>query len=74
LLKNLKTRGNYQVKSKREFFSSESNSLGHLGGQMDLSFLGNVNWEVVAQLSMLAAVVLAGPIVIFALAALKGDL
>ncbi|HEY9893235.1 MAG TPA: photosystem II reaction center protein Ycf12 [Candidatus Sericytochromatia bacterium] len=41
---------------------------------MDLSFLGNINWEVVAQLTMLAAVVLAGPIVIFALAALKGDL
>ncbi|MBD1810003.1 MAG: photosystem II reaction center protein Ycf12 [Symplocastrum torsivum CPER-KK1] len=41
---------------------------------MDLSFLNNVNWEVIAQLTMLAAVVLSGPIVIFALAALKGDL
>jgi len=41
---------------------------------MDLSFLGNVNWERVAQLTMLAAVVLSGPIVIFTLAALKGDL
>ncbi len=44
---------------------------------MDLSFLnflGNVNWEVIAQLTMLAAIVLAGPIVIFALAARGGDL
>jgi hypothetical protein len=39
-----------------------------------MDFLSNVNWEVIAQLTMLAAVVLAGPIVIFALAALKGDL
>lgn len=44
---------------------------------MDFSFLnalGNINWEVIAQLTMLAAIVLAGPAVIFALAALKGDL
>ncbi|HEY9675167.1 MAG TPA: photosystem II reaction center protein Ycf12 [Waterburya sp.] len=41
---------------------------------MSLSFLGNINWEVIAQLTMLAAVVLAGPAVIFALAAFKGDL
>jgi hypothetical protein len=41
---------------------------------MDFSFLGNINWEVIAQLIMLASVVIAGPLVIFALAALKGDL
>jgi hypothetical protein len=41
---------------------------------MDLSFLGNINWEVIAQLTMLAAVVIAGPLVIFALAAFGGDL
>lgn len=41
---------------------------------MDLSFLNSINWEVIAQLTMLAMIVLAGPIVIFALAALKGDL
>jgi len=46
--------------------------LGLLG--IDLSFLNSINWEVIAQLTMLAAIVLAGPIVIFALAALKGDL
>ncbi|HEY9637645.1 MAG TPA: photosystem II reaction center protein Ycf12 [Coleofasciculaceae cyanobacterium] len=46
--------------------------LGLLG--IDLSFLNSINWEVIAQLSMLAAIVLAGPAVIFALAALKGDL
>jgi hypothetical protein len=36
--------------------------------------LANINWEVIAQLTMLAGVVIAGPLVIFALAALKGDL
>lgn len=41
---------------------------------MDLSFLGNINWEVIAQLTMLFAIVIAGPAVIFALAAFKGDL
>ncbi|HAG79719.1 MAG TPA: photosystem II reaction center protein Ycf12 [Cyanobacteria bacterium UBA11162] len=44
---------------------------------MDLSFLnflGNINWEVIAQLTMLAAIVIAGPAVIFLLAAFKGDL
>ncbi len=46
--------------------------LGLLG--IDLSFLNGINWEVIAQLTMLAAIVLAGPAVIFALAALKGDL
>jgi hypothetical protein len=46
--------------------------LGLLG--IDLGFLNSINWEVIAQLSMLAAIVLAGPAVIFALAALKGDL
>jgi len=39
-----------------------------------MSFLGNINWEVIAQLTMLAMIVIAGPVVIFALAALKGDL
>ncbi|NES19599.1 MAG: photosystem II reaction center protein Ycf12 [Symploca sp. SIO3E6] len=39
-----------------------------------LGFLGSINWELLAQLTMLALVVLAGPVVIFALAALKGDL
>jgi hypothetical protein len=50
--------------------------LGFLG--IDLSFIGNffgsINWELLAQLTMLALVVIAGPVVIFALAALKGDL
>jgi hypothetical protein len=41
---------------------------------MDLSVLNSINWEVIAQLTMLAGVVIAGPLVIFALAALKGDL
>ena len=46
--------------------------LGFLG--LDFSFLGNINWEVIAQLTMLAAIVIAGPVVIFLLAAFKGDL
>ncbi|NEP57954.1 MAG: photosystem II reaction center protein Ycf12 [Symploca sp. SIO2G7] len=46
--------------------------LGFLG--IDLGFFGSINWELIAQLTMLALVVIAGPVVIFALAALKGDL
>ncbi|MEQ9355341.1 MAG: photosystem II reaction center protein Ycf12 [Coleofasciculus chthonoplastes F3-SA18-01] len=41
---------------------------------MDLSFIGNINWELIAQLSVLAAIVIAGPVVVFLLAAFKGDL
>ena len=41
---------------------------------IDLGFIGSINWELIAQLTMLALVVIAGPVVIFALAALKGDL
>jgi len=41
---------------------------------MDLSFIGNINWELIAQLTVLAAIVIAGPVVIFVLAAFKGDL
>ncbi|MEQ8539670.1 MAG: photosystem II reaction center protein Ycf12 [Coleofasciculus sp. D1-CHI-01] len=41
---------------------------------MDLSFIGNINWELIAQLSVLAAIVIAGPVVIFLLAAFRGDL
>ncbi|MGB7442505.1 MAG: photosystem II reaction center protein Ycf12 [Coleofasciculaceae cyanobacterium] len=43
--------------------------MGFLG-----NILGGINWEVIAQLTMLAMIVIAGPVVIFALAALKGDL
>jgi hypothetical protein len=46
-----------------------------------MEFIGNffgaiaaINWEVIAQLIMLAAVVIAGPAVIFLLAARGGDL
>ncbi len=38
------------------------------------SNLGNVNFEVIAQLTVLALIVLAGPIVIVLLAANGGDL
>ena len=36
--------------------------------------LGNVNWEAIVQLTMLAAIMLAGPVVIFLLAARGGDM
>ncbi|MBD2020756.1 photosystem II reaction center protein Ycf12 [Leptolyngbya sp. FACHB-36] len=36
--------------------------------------LGNVNWEAIVQLTMLAAIMLSGPVVIFLLAARGGDM
>jgi Photosystem II complex subunit Ycf12 len=36
--------------------------------------LGGVNWEAIIQLSMVAAIMISGPIVIFLLAARGGDL
>lgn len=37
-------------------------------------FVGGINWEVIAQLTMVAAVMISGPVVIFLLAARGGDL
>jgi Photosystem II complex subunit Ycf12 len=34
----------------------------------------NINWEVIAQLSMVAMIMIAGPVVVFLLAALRGNL
>jgi Photosystem II complex subunit Ycf12 len=39
-----------------------------------MEFLSNINFEAIAQLTLLAAIVLAGPIVIFLLFARGGDL
>ncbi len=39
-----------------------------------MEFLSNINFEIIAQLSMLAAVVIAGPVVIFLLAFRNGNL
>ncbi|MCY7322323.1 MAG: photosystem II reaction center protein Ycf12 [Phormidesmis sp. CAN_BIN36] len=39
-----------------------------------MEFLNNINFEAIAQLSMLAAIVISGPVVIFLLALGKGDL
>lgn len=39
-----------------------------------LSGLSSINWEVIAQLTMLALIVIAGPVVIFLLYALRGNL
>ncbi|HEY9616484.1 MAG TPA: photosystem II reaction center protein Ycf12 [Microcoleaceae cyanobacterium] len=36
--------------------------------------VGGINWEAIVQLTMLAAIVIAGPVVIFLLAARGGDL
>jgi Photosystem II complex subunit Ycf12 len=38
------------------------------------SFLGSINFELIAQLTMLAFIVIAGPVIIFLLAARGGDL
>ncbi|MBF2098062.1 MAG: photosystem II reaction center protein Ycf12 [Gloeomargaritaceae cyanobacterium C42_A2020_066] len=38
------------------------------------NFVGSVNWEVLAQLVLIGMVVLAGPVVIFLLAARQGNL
>jgi Photosystem II complex subunit Ycf12 len=35
---------------------------------------GSINWEVVAQLSMVGLIMVAGPVVIFVLAALRGNM
>lgn len=47
-----------------------------LGGKMGFitDIFGGINWEAIAQLTMLAAIVIAGPVVIFLLAARGGDL
>lgn len=39
-----------------------------------MELLSNVNWEAMIQLTMLAFIVIAGPVVIFLLAARGGDL
>jgi hypothetical protein len=39
-----------------------------------LANLGNLNWEVIFQLTFVALIVLAGPAVIFVLAFRNGDL
>ncbi|NJO40443.1 MAG: photosystem II reaction center protein Ycf12 [Cyanobacteria bacterium CRU_2_1] len=38
------------------------------------SAFGNISWEVIAQLTMLALIVIAGPAVVFVLALRGGDL
>jgi Photosystem II complex subunit Ycf12 len=36
--------------------------------------VGAINWEVVAQLSMVGLIMIAGPVVIFVLAAVRGNM
>lgn len=38
------------------------------------NLFGSINWELIAQLTMLALIVVAGPAVIFVLSARGGDL
>ncbi len=38
------------------------------------SALGNINWEVVAQLTLVGLIMISGPVVIFLLAARNGNL
>lgn len=53
--------------------------IGYLGGAMDFvtslfNGLSGINFEAIAQLTMLALIVIAGPAVIFVLAFRGGDL
>jgi Photosystem II complex subunit Ycf12 len=34
----------------------------------------SINWEVIAQLSMVAMIMISGPVVVFLLAALRGNM
>jgi|GEM_PF-342651 len=57
------------------FQISHPSLLEQFGGKMEFfSALGNINWEVIAQLTMVALIMIAGPMVIFLLAAVRGDL
>ncbi len=59
------------------FFSLAIRDLGLVWEEiMDFitNFFGNINFEVIAQLTMLALIVLAGPAVILVLASRGGDL
>lgn len=38
------------------------------------SIIGGINWEAIVQLTLLAAIMISGPVVIFVLAARGGDL
>ncbi|NER83437.1 MAG: photosystem II reaction center protein Ycf12 [Leptolyngbya sp. SIO1D8] len=38
------------------------------------NFFGSINFELIAQLTMLAMIVIAGPVIVFLLAARGGDL
>jgi len=38
------------------------------------SIIGGVNWEAIIQLTLIGAIMVSGPVVIFLLAANKGDL
>lgn len=39
-----------------------------------LNFFGSINFEVIAQLTMLAMIVISGPVIVFLLAVRGGDL
>nr|WP_309228855.1 photosystem II reaction center protein Ycf12 [Microcoleus sp. FACHB-831] len=67
------------VKSNGEFCPRHSIRNVHEGKEMEFisdiaSGLGSVNWEVIAQLTFVALIMLSGPIVIFLLAAQRGNL
>jgi len=56
-----------------------STSWVKLGGKMEflsgvLDGLGNINWEVIAQLVSVGLIMIAGPVVIFVLAFRNGNL
>jgi hypothetical protein len=50
--------------------------ISDVGGAMDFinDLFGNINFEAIVQLTMVAAIMISGPVVIFLLAARGGDL
>jgi hypothetical protein len=50
--------------------------MGVMFGFLDgvFSFFSEINFETIAQLTMLAAIVIAGPVIVFLLAASRGNL
>jgi hypothetical protein len=67
--------------STRQIKSYANDLLAHnyfsdSGGNMDaiFSFFGNLNYEVIAQLTLVGLIMLSGPIVIFLLALRGGDM
>ena len=72
-----------KIESSRSYKAFRLFNIGLLGGNMALvaGFFGDIvnaflsiNWEVIAQLTMVSLVLIAGPVVVFVLVARSGNL